>query len=100
MVGVGTVWYVVKSGGRSDANAPTKMPHQQAKLPFVGTAEEIEQHRAKKIAKFLDDFKTLHSDPSRSDRKLMDDAEPYVNDRIAQDGETWRFDKVTGKPAL
>ena len=66
----------------------------------MGTQQEVEQHRQTLIDKYLDDYKAIHPDASSERRKLLDAAETYVNDRIAQSGEKWRFNKVTGNPEL
>ncbi len=66
----------------------------------VGDASQVADARQQRIDKYLDDYRTIHQDAPTERRKFLDSAAAYVNDRIAQSGETWHFDKVTGKPVL
>jgi hypothetical protein len=73
------------------AEAIDNAPEIKAIAPVVPDQEEIERRR-NLIRIFFNEFWSGASDKPAAFVKRLDEAEDYLNERLAANGETWRFD--------
>lgn len=76
------------------AEATDNAPEIKAIAPVVPDQEEIERRRDL-VRIFFNEFWSGASDKPIAFVKRLDEAEDYLNERLAAHGETWRFDAAT-----